>query len=316
MAGFGLAQVLIATAAVGGLGVVVASLMNNLNRTHKTVSILNVASDLETRFRAVTLSSRALSNTRAANPGFATCFDAATGCSSNGPQPIELRDAANNILIPRPSTSGGSVTVDDGGSLCTPSPSNPGCRWSAVSEIQPLGCSAPGCHPQSFDLVSEIRPLESALKMGTPLAPRRIQAKAVPKEMFMGASSSTLSCPAGQVMKGLLLDGTPDCVDGMAEMCAGLGGIYNSTSTPKCDLKGTRKIVCRQLVGNPAVGTANSPRCSSLGADWQTTGGGGWVHNGVWYAVVNMPQGDYYSSSGAAGTTDQFRSYVICCKME
>lgn len=231
-AGMSLVQVLMAAVAVAGLGLVVSSMMTNLNRTQKIVSTLNVASDLETRFRAVTLSSRALANIRVANPELAKCFDV-VGCPATSSQDIELRDAANNVLIPRPSAPSGEIIMDDGGSVCVPSASQPSCRWRASASIQPLDCTAPGCQPTSFDLTMELKP-RSVIPGETPLAPRVVRAKALPREMFMGVPALTLTCPDEQMMKGIKADGTPDCVDGFKIFCEKVGGVYDTTKTPPC----------------------------------------------------------------------------------
>lgn len=263
-----LMMVLIGSVAVAGLSILVSSLVQNTNKSQANLRLAGTASDLETRFRMVTLSSRALSNTRAANPILSKCLDPAQGCPTTtaaGPQPIEIRDAANGVLIPLVAT-GATVISDDGGNICNPPITNPSCRWKIWATLQPLGCPVAGCKPNTFDIFMglEYHPLANT-PGNVPMSARSVSGKALPKELFTLATSST-DCATGEVMTGIAADGSPACrpvsaADLVPSVLGAVGACPNGKYFAGFDAAGARD--CRDLPASPANVLASVGSCAA-----------------------------------------------------
>lgn len=203
--GMSITQVLIAAAAVGALGLVVASMMNNLNKTQANVRLANIATDLESRHRAATLSSRALYNSRMSpsNAALAACFS--TGCPLGASADFELVDAGGVVLVPKSQPA----FVNDAGAVCSPSASDLSCQWKVTASYTPK-CSGACATPSSYDLkmtISWAAPPSSTLQFV--MRPKEIQT-AVAREMF-NPPSGTSQCNPGEMVMGIGSDGTIQC---------------------------------------------------------------------------------------------------------
>jgi hypothetical protein len=181
-------------------------MMTNLNKTQANVRLSNIATDLESRFRTATLSSRALYNSRTATANTATlarCFT--IGCPLNSAVAFELRDTANAVLVP----SAQPAFVNDAGALCTQSASNLTCQWQVRATYTPR-CSGACTIPASYELSLSIawaKPPGSSSNFV--MRPKEIRTS-VAKEMF-AAPPSTSQCAPSQVITGINSDGTPNC---------------------------------------------------------------------------------------------------------
>jgi len=206
--GFGLVEMVVAVAILGGVAFLIARLSVNAGKVTSQASTADVAHDLSTRFRAALVTRAALKNTRLVNPNIAPCFEG-VGCSAAlatqllaGPVPLELRDAANQVLVPAVAS-----TVDDDGTVCS---SGAACRWRVSAFFQPLACAAAGCRAPTFSVNVKLELVANPSSL--PFKNRDVLVKNIPLEMWIDPASVTLaSCTAGKYLAGFNADGTANC---------------------------------------------------------------------------------------------------------
>lgn len=197
-------------AAVTALTYVVTGRIKGNLSAQANLRTASIASGLETRFRAATLSSASLAKTRAANTALAQCVSATNPhCPPVGsaPQSIQLETASGATLIPKPSSATAPVYVNDAGVGCTPG-ADATCRWLVSAKFTPKDAAG-----KVVTLIVTVG-LDTAAKKGEPMTAAKEIRMDVPQALF--TSPNYAGCGqcnvSTEVMSGLKPDGCPLCV--------------------------------------------------------------------------------------------------------
>lgn len=213
-AGLSLVELMMGAAAAAGLVLLVARVVQDSTKSQADLGFVGTATELESRFRAATLSSSALVKTKNANMDMADCVAMSKPqCQAVGElEDFELRSAADKVLVPSPPADGVPVYVNDNGDACNHA-TEAGCRWRVSAQYTPR------------DAKGQIVALTMKIDWEKPLVPvgntesvvmktRTVNAD-VPKVLFADAAgdgSCDVCDPNYQIISAMNESGCPVCV--------------------------------------------------------------------------------------------------------